>query len=156
MMRYDCLIHEKLLHTDTIPGAVISLKLQGFYPAHDAHDLPNYSFFMMLADQIIGKITLRLGYNELTLIQGHIGYEIDEAYRGYGYSYYALSMILELARAHGFQSVLVTCDPSNVRSIKSVLKVGGKMIYHMKEVPKDHIYYVLGITHLNVYSIDLI
>jgi len=29
-MRYDCLIHDQLLHTEDIKGAVVSLKLQGF------------------------------------------------------------------------------------------------------------------------------
>jgi predicted acetyltransferase len=91
----------------------------------------------------------------MTMIHGHIGYTIDTAYRGYGYSYYALQIILELAKEHGYERIIVTCDPNNLRSIKSVLKAGGRMIHEFRDVPKDHIYYVLGITQLHVYEIPL-
>lgn len=154
-MIYDCLIHEKLLQTDEIKGAVVSLKLQGFYHDQLSNDLPNYSFLIMLGDKRIGTITLRLGYNEITDIQGHIGYSIDEGFRGHGYSYYAIQLILILAKRHGFQKLLVTCDPHNLSSIKSILKIGAKLIREEIEVPKDHIYYVLGIKYLNQYEIDL-
>ncbi len=154
-MIYDCIIHDKLLQTDEIKGAVVNLKLQGFYHGEENHDLPNYSFFIMLGDQRIGCITLRLGYNESTEIHGHIGYTIDEGYRGYGYSYYALELILRLAKDHGYSKLLVTCDPNNMSSIKSVMKIGGILLKENVEVPKDHIYYVLGIKHLNQYQIPI-
>ena len=155
-MIYDCLIHEKMLHSDEIKGAVVSLKLQGFYHGEAPNDLPNYCYFIVLGDRRIGSITLRLGFNESILIHGHIGYTIDEGYRGHGYSYYALQLILKLAQDHGYSELLVTCDPHNISSIKSVLKIGGILIRENVEVPKDHIYYVLGITHLNQYQIKLL
>ncbi len=80
---YECMIHEKLLHTDEIQGAVVSLKLQGFYHGEDG-DLHSYSFFIMLGNQKIGTIALRLGFNDMTMIHGHVGYTIDEGYRGHG------------------------------------------------------------------------
>ena len=151
---YDCMIHEKLLHTDEIQGAVVSLKLQGFYHGEEG-DLPSYSFFIMLGNQKIGTIALRLGFNDMTMIHGHIGYTIDEGYRGHGYSYYALGLILDLARKHGYRALIVTCDPLNLSSIKSVLKSGGRLIEERKSVPNNHIYYVLGIKELNCYEILL-
>lgn len=154
-MSYDCLIHDKLLHTDFIQGPVVSLKLQGFYPRETETDLPHYCFFIMLGSQKIGSITLRLGYNDYTDIHGHIGYTIDEGFRGHGYSYYALQLIIELAKEHGYEHLLVTCDPHNLSSIKSVLKVGGRLVEEHRSVPKDHIYYVLGLTVLNCYVISL-
>lgn len=154
-MIYDCLIHEKLLHTDEIKGAIVSLKLQGFYDGKKTNECPHYSFFIMLGNKRIGVCSLSLGYHEMTPIHGHIGYTIDEGYRGYGYSYYALQMILNLAREHGYERVLMTSDPKNLSSINSILKVGGKLIKEAFLVPKDHIYYVLGITYLNLYEITL-
>lgn len=154
-MRYDCLIHDQLLHTEEMKGALVSLKLQGFYHGSSEEELPSYSFFIMLGNIRIGTIALRLGFNDMTMIHGHIGYTIDEGYRGHGYSYYALQLIIELAKMHGFQYLLVTCDPMNLSSIKSVLKAGGILIEENREVPKDHIYYVLGIKHLNCYEIAL-
>ena len=154
-MNFDCVIHHPLLDKDLITGPVVSLKLQGFYEREVDSDLPHYCFFIMLGSHKIGSITLRLGYNESTHIHGHIGYTIDEGYRGYGYSYYALQLILALAKEHGYKHLLVTCDPHNLSSIKSVLKVGGILIEEERSVPKDHIYYVLGFTHLNCYLISL-
>lgn len=154
-MSYDCLIHEKLLDKEILKGPMIHLRLQGFYPGNPPHDLPNYCYLIMLGHEKIGQITLRLGYNEMTLIHGHIGYTIDPGFRGHGYSYYALQIILDLAKEHGYERILVTCDPSNLRSIKSVLKAGGRIVYENMDVPKDHIYYVLGMTHLHVYEIPL-
>lgn len=40
-------------------------------------------------------------------------------------------------------------------SIKSVMKIGGILLKENVEVPKDHIYYVLGIKHLNQYQIPI-
>jgi predicted acetyltransferase len=154
-MRYDCLIHDQLLHTEDIKGAVVSLKLQGFYHGSNEEELPSYSYLIMLGNLRIGTIALRLGFNDMTMIHGHIGYTIDEGYRGHGYSYYALQLIIQLARLHGYQHLLVTCDPNNLSSIKSVLKAGGNLIEENRAVPKDHIYYVLGITKLNCYEIPL-
>lgn len=154
-MHYDCLIHDQLLHTDEIKGALVSLKLQGFYHGQTEDELPSYSYFIMLGNIKIGMIALRLGFNDMTRIHGHIGYTIDEGYRGHGYSYYALQLVLDLARKHGFQTVLVTCDPHNLSSIKSVLKAGGKLVEEGRLVPQDHIYYVVGIKALNCYEIAL-
>jgi predicted acetyltransferase len=91
----------------------------------------------------------------MTMIHGHIGYTIDEGYRGHGYSYYALELVLDLARKHGYRALIVTCDPLNLSSIKSVLKAGGRLIEERKSVPNNHIYYVLGIKELNCYEILL-
>jgi len=109
----------------------------------------------MLGNLRIGTIALRLGFNDMTMIHGHIGYSIDEGYRGHGYSYYALQLIIQLAKLHGYRHLLVTCDPNNLSSIKSVLKAGGNLIEENRAVPKDHIYYVLGIKMLNCYEIAL-
>ena len=153
---YDCLIHHQILNKEHISGPIVSLKLQGFYEKEMGTDLPHYCFFIMLGSHKIGSITLRLGYNDMTMVHGHVGYTIDEGYRGHGYSYYALELIIDLAQEHGYDHLLLTCDPHNMSSIKSVLKAGGILVQESIEVPKDHIYYVFGLTHLNRYIIKLL
>ena len=152
---YDCLIHHQLLTKDLIKGPVIDLKLIGYYERDLTEDLPYYNFQIMLASQSIGKITLRLGFNEMTHLHGHVGYGIDEAFRGNRYSFYALEMIKELAIEHGYRKIIVTTDSRNEQSKRIILKSRGKLIELEKKVPKDHIYSVLGIEVLNVYEISL-
>lgn len=155
MEKYNCLIHDKLLSKDIIKGHVVSLKLQGFYEVKDLSDLPHYVFFIMLGNQRIGSITLRLGFNQFTWIHGHIGYQIDTNFQGFGYSYHALTLILGLAKEHGYSYVLVTCEKNNLKSIKGVLKAGGRLVNDHVFIPHDHIYHILGYTDLNCYEISL-
>jgi len=153
--QYDCMIHHQLLKTDIIKGPVLDLKLLGYHERDLTDEIPYYCFQILLANQVIGKITLRIGFSEMTYIHGHVGYGIDEAYRGNNYSYYALEMIKDLARKHGYRKLLLTTDSRNEQSKKTVLKSSGKPIEIDRLVPKDHIYYVLGIERLNVYEISL-
>ncbi len=153
--KYDCMIHHQLLKKDIIKGPVVDLKLLNFYERDLTEDIPYYCFHIMLANEPIGKITLRLGFNEYTFIHGHIGYGIASRFRGHNYSFYALEMIKELAREHGFRKLVITTDSRNEQSIHTVLKSGGELIETEKVIPHDHIYYVLGIETLNVYEISL-
>lgn len=153
--QYDCMIHHQLLKKDVIKGPVIELKLLGYYERDLTDGIPFYCFQIMLANQAIGKITLRLGFNETTYIHGQVGYGIDEIHRGNNYAYYALEMIKDLAREHGYRKLLLTTDSKNEQSKRTVLKSGGRLIEFEKEVPKNHIYFVLGIERLNIYEILL-
>ncbi len=150
---YDCLIHHKLMHQELIKGPVVSLSLVSFYT--DKDKLPYYLYRITLGNIQIGKISLRLGVDEYIMLEGHIGYDIDEAYQGHHYAYYALELIKTLAKAHGYQKVLITMNPQNQSSIKTVLKAHGKLISPSYPVTPSHIYYVLGYTHVHVYEITL-
>lgn len=152
---YDCITKEKLLNQSEIYGPVVDLKMIGFFPSKDHSELPQYGYHIMLGNQAIGKISLRLGINEDVLITGHVGYEIDTDYQGNNYAFYALLMIKTLAKAHGFDYLLLTCEIGNDQSIHTILKAGGKLLESDIYVPQNHIYYVLGKTRLNRYEIKL-
>ncbi|RJX26004.1 MAG: GNAT family N-acetyltransferase [Acholeplasma sp.] len=152
---YDCMMHEKLLHKEYIKGPILDLKLKVFCVRDAIDSLPSYHFDILLAGIPIGMIALRLGYDDMTMIHGHIGYSIKKEYQGHGYSYYALDMIKNLAKEHGYSRLIVTAEPTNLRSIKVVLKSGGRLLFEQHDVPQSHTYYVLGIKVLNVYEILL-
>lgn len=153
MHPYDCLIHHKLEHQEEIIGPVVSLSLVQFYAEHDK--LPFYLYKITHGSIQIGKISLRLGVDEFIMMEGHIGYDIQETYQGHNYAYYALELIKKLARAHGYHKVLITMQPHNQSSIKTVLKSSGKLISPSYPVSPSHIYYVLGYTYMHVYEITL-
>lgn len=152
---YDCLVHHMIHHKEYINGPVVDLKLINFYTEDLSDNIPFYWFDIMLGSIAVGKISLRLGYNDATLVNGQVGYEIDQAYQNHNYSYYALEMIKVLAMDHGFRYLLVSTTSENMQSQKTIGKAGGKLILSDYEVPKDHIFYVLGKPKMNVYEIKL-
>ena len=152
---YDCMIHTKLNELDEIKGPVVDLKLIAFYTRHLSDGIPFYWFDIVIGENKVGKISLRLGYNETTRIHGHVGYEIDSEYQGHHYSYYALEMIKDLARLHGFQYILITTTIDNIASQKMIMQAHGELILSDYEIPKDHIYYVMGKPNMNLYEIKL-
>jgi len=152
---YDCLTKEELLNQVNIKGPVVELKLLGFFNAKDEYELPQYVYHIMLANQCIGKISLRLGFNQDVMITGHVGYEIESSYQGHNYAFYALLMIKKLAKAHGYDYILVTSEVDNEQSIHTLLKAGGRLLERDIIVPNQHIYTVLGKRRLNRYEIKL-
>jgi len=152
---YDCVVHHMIHHKEYIKGPVVDLKLINFYTEDLPDNIPFYWFDIMFGSIPIGKISLRLGYNETTIANGHVGYEIDPDYQGHNYSYYALEMIKALAMDHGFRYLLVSTTSDNMQSQRTIGKAGGKIVRSDYEVPKDHIFYVLGKPKMNVYEIKL-
>ncbi len=152
---YDCLIHHMIHNKEYIKGPVVDMKLIHFYAENESDGLPFYWYEILIGNISIGKITLRLGYNETTLSNGHVGYEIDQEYQGHNYSYYALEMIKVLAMDHGFRYLLVSTTVDNTQSQRTIAKAGGKILLSDYEVPKDHMYYVLGKPNISLYEIAL-
>ena len=152
---YDCLIHHMIHHKEFIQGPVVDLKLIDFYTENLTDHIPYYWYEILLGNIPIGKISLRLGYNETSLANGHVGYEINPEYQGHNYSYYALEMIKQLAMDHGFRYLLVSTTADNMQSQRTIGKSGGKLVVLEYEVPKDHIFYVLGKNKMNIYEIKL-
>jgi len=134
---------------------VVDLKLIGFFNTNVEDHVPYYAFQIISGSKIVGKIALRIGYSELILIHGHVGYEIEKEYQGHQYGYHALEMIKKLAKDHGYQAIIVTSSVDNDRSKKTVMRAKGEILIHDYKVPEDHIYYLMGITKLNVYEIPL-
>lgn len=152
---YDCITHTQIKDKEYLKGPVVDLKLISFYPDSQLDGIPYYWYEIYLSNIAIGKISLRLGYNETTLVNGQVGYEIDEPYRGHHYGYYALEIIKCLAMDHGYRYLIITTSVDNFRSQHVIRRAGGKMVIADYEVPKDHIFYVLGKPRMNIYEIKL-
>ena len=91
--------------------------------------VPAYTYFLVRENdnKIVGMIDLRLGLNEyLREFGGHIGYSIRPTERKKGYNKINLYLILQVAKKHGLEKVLITCANYNQGSRKSILALDGK------------------------------
>ena len=66
---------------------------------------------------------------------GHIGYSIRPLERRKGYAKEQLRLTLEKCREAGEKKVLITCDPVNTASEKTILANGGVLENEVEDVP---------------------
>jgi predicted acetyltransferase len=86
--------------------------------------------------QEIGQISYRDGESRCVYYYGHIGYHIDEGYRGHHYAYRACRLIRDEIRRSGKTSAVITCDPDNEPSRKTCQRLGC-LFERITEVPED-------------------
>lgn len=86
---------------------------------------PYYIYLIIEDNEEIGRIVYREGEDSSRYYDGHIGYHIDEEYRGHNYSYYACLLLKEFIDK---DFVYITCDPDNIASKKIIEKLGCEFI----------------------------
>jgi predicted acetyltransferase len=119
------LVLEKKLGADAAKGYV-----QAYIYKICLHDLK----------EKIGIIDIRIGYNDNTKYVGHIGYEIDEKYRGNNFAAKACRVIKEVALGYKMDRVIITCNPENIPSRKTCEKIGAKFIEILDLPPNNETY----------------
>lgn len=146
----------EFLPTGDLSDGEIYLKLIDRVEAHEAKRfLPSYLFRICLSGgQEVGGISFRAGENALIRYYGHIGYAVDEEYRGHNYAAKACWLIFRLAKRHGFKSVVITCNPDNLPSVKTCEKVGG-VLKEIVDLPEDNDMYLRGERQKCVYVISI-
>ena len=93
--------------------------------------VPAYRFNMVHTKSraVMGTIDLRVGLTEkLKKYGGHIGYEVDEKFRGNRYAARSCRLLLPLIRRLGINPAVITCDPQNIPSAKTIESLGAKLI----------------------------
>jgi len=78
--------------------------------------------------QFVGRISIHHELNDTLRVEGgHIGYDTVPSFRGLGVATEMLRQALSVARSLGLTSVLITCDDTNVASIRVIEKNGGAL-----------------------------
>lgn len=116
-----------------------------------------YVFEMRHTDTLakIGTLSLRAESNDyIVMYLGHIGYRVDEAYRGRRYAARSCRLILPLARAHGLNPLWITCNPDNWPSRRTCERLGAEMV-EVVALPKDSEMYQRGERHKCRYRLTL-
>lgn len=66
---------------------------------------------------------------------GHIGYRIEEPYRGNKYSAKACLLIKNVAIEHGMKKLIITCNPDNYASRK-ICEIIGTRLVEIVDIPE--------------------
>mgnify|MGYP001620197873 CR=1 FL=1 len=88
--------------------------------------VPDSFYWLMDGSTYVGWVSIRYRLTpHLRIVGGHIGYAIRLSKRRRGYGTKILALALRKARQLGIKKVLVTCDDTNVGSIKIIERNGG-------------------------------
>ena len=131
---------------DLLTDGTIDLRIEEKVPADPVKGyVPAYHYVIALhgTTERIGIIRLRVGSIPSLLTAGHIGYEIDADHRGHHYAASACLLLGRVARAHGLDPVIITCDPENVASRRTCERIGATLRGTF-DVPTDHEMYRKG------------
>lgn len=105
--------------------------------------VPAYHFKITLHGRIekVGRVDLRIGYTEvLVKYGGHIGYDIDEAFRGHGYAAKACKLVKQVAIDHHMDVLWITCNPENIASRRTCEHIGCEFVEVIDLPPTDEQY----------------
>lgn len=111
---------------DTLSSGHVKLRFVRILPGNRTYGfVPAYNFCILIEDgSDAGHINFRVGDTEhIQMCAGHIGFEILEPFRGHGYALEACLAIAPFVRTI-YQAVIITCDPDNHASRRTIEKLG--------------------------------
>ena len=115
----------------------LSLRLKGYSPAMPDSDwAPAYYFRVIVDDEEVGVVDLRVGYSESLYYGGNIGYRIHEKFRGNNYATRACRLLAKVAKLHKMSLLCITNDINNLASKRICEKLGAQS-RRMTMVPKN-------------------
>lgn len=122
----------RLEFEQTVPGDIS----RGLVPVHHFKILDKTA-------TVVGHINLRIGdIRHITMCAGHVGFEILPEFRGHSFSYHACRALASFIRIH-YEKVILTADPENVPSKRTIEKLGATFLDQI-EVPADDPAYLGG------------
>jgi len=131
--------------------AELELKLEETRPYNPEKGyVPEYKFAMFNTNtqDIMGKIRLRVGLTKsLNTFGGHIGYEVDQLYRGNRYAYLSCRLLAPLTQRSGISPVVVTCAPDNFPSVRTIESLGAKRMEIKNVESEPGVFRVTSIYH---------
>ena len=113
-------------------------KQKGYVPAYW------FDIFMSGNAEPIGGVNLRIGNTRhLVMYAGHIGYGVNEVYRGHRYAARACNLIRQVALDHGLKTLWITCNPDN-RASRRTCEILDCELVEIVDLPEDTDMYRAG------------
>ncbi len=123
----------------TLASGEVRLKFVAVLPGDAARGLvPAYYFTILNAHGAeAGHISFRVGDTDhVRLFAGHIGYEVLKPFRGRGFALLACQAIAPFVRQF-YQEIIITADPDNAASLKTIQRLGAVFIDQVPVSPDD-------------------
>lgn len=102
-------------------------------------NVPAYIFHMrhIPTGVTMGRVTFRATDTDWIInYTGHIGYRVDEAFRGRRYAERSCRLLLPFIRAHR-PEIWITCAPDNLGSMRTIERLGATFV-EVVDVPADY------------------
>lgn len=112
-------------------GVIDIVSFEKYFENESKGFVPDYQFHIKLhdTDTAIGRITLRNSNTEkIVKYIGHIGYGIDELYRGNRYASKACKLVERVAIECGMEKLIITCNPDNFASRRTCEIIGAHFL----------------------------
>jgi len=123
----------------------LQLRIRELFPGDTSRAwVPAYRFDMVVAQEVVGAIELRLGAApEMVQYGGQIAYGVAERHQGQRYAARSVRLLLPLACSHGFGELWITCDPDNWAS-RRTCELAGAVLVEVVELPRNSDMYERG------------
>jgi len=122
----DLAEHEHAWTTDAGFAAYVELLLSEERVPRKAEWVCCSNYFWVDGDNFIGRIAIRHTLTEwLHEFGGHVGYDVRPSARRRGHATAMLRAALREAHVLGIDRVLITCDPGNIASRRTIERNGG-------------------------------
>ena len=108
-------------------------------PDNERGYIPGYEFTIRFSEnkKPVGRVNLRIGNTERIIKYiGHIGYGIEEKYRGHHYAAKACRLIMQVALDHGLGTLWITCNPDNNPSRRTCEVLSCELV-EIIDLPED-------------------
>ena len=135
----------------------LSIKRRHLYTLEEVADgIPYVDYAICYGKRVVGGIELILVDSDTVYYYGHIGYHIDKAYRGHNFARYACILVMqEAAKDFEKHEFIITCNPDNTASIKTIEGLPKWSFIERVKVPKHHPLYRQGEREKLVYRVSL-
>ena len=146
-------------HYNTFTDGEIDVVIREKRPADEKRGyVPAYHFDVCLTGSSlpVGRVDLRIGNTRhLIMYGGHIGYGINEKYRGNHYAARACNLIKPVALDHGLKTLWITCNLGNIPSRRTCEILGCEFV-EIVDLPEDTNMYRNGDRQKCRYKWDLL
>ncbi len=129
----------EFLDTADLKDGELMLRLEGVRPVEERSGVPAYVFSICdaVTGEKMGHLSFRVGHNDNLYYHGNIGYSVDAPYRGRHYAEKACRLVFRLAKNHGMEHLIITCDPDNAASRKTCEHLGAELL-EIADIPAGH------------------
>lgn len=135
----------QFLEPGLLVDSELSLRLKATAPRDDsANSVATYYFEILVDGEIAGGVRFRAeNAYDVELLAGNLGYNVSPEFRGRRLAERACRLLLPFARAHGFTSLWITCDPGNLASRITCERLGARLV-DIVAVPRSSDMYTDG------------